>query len=102
MPSIESETAARTLLQQHSDPYLRTSLWSAGCIDKLAIHDDVLQVSVRLGFPATQYRVELADALTRLLGAAGIRKVNVDVDWAVQAQARTTTAQALPNIKNII
>jgi ATP-binding protein involved in chromosome partitioning len=104
MPTTERDAAAEQLLQQYFDAYLRTSLWSAGCIDRWSIDDDTLHVAVRLGFPAARYGEELVRALgAQLGGLSGINRVDVAVQWAVQPRAKPAAAvQALPQIKNVI
>jgi len=100
---IERERAVIALLQQNSDPYLGSDLWSSGCIDKILLTGDEVRIAVRLAFPAARYRSELIDRLAALVSTlTWVKKADIDVAWSVAAPISQRNLPKVGQVKNII
>ena len=101
--ATDHERAITALLQQNPDSYLRSDLWSSGCIEKIAVTDHDVRVSIRLVFPAARYRFELSEQVAALVRTLPwTQKVDVDVEWAVTAPVSQRNLSPVKQVKNII
>ena len=78
-----------------------------GVIKQCQVKADQVQVHVRLGYPASSLREEIAGQIKELVQAvAGVREagaaVDVKVDWAVRAARPQEGTRSLPEVRNII
>jgi ATP-binding protein involved in chromosome partitioning len=94
---------ARALLAERLDPVIEQDLVSAGAVANMTLDGGVLEITLRLGFPAQRYGRELeAEFGTLLGGLAGVSQVKVKVEWDVEARSVQPGLQPLPGIRNII
>jgi len=99
----ETIDRARALLAERIDPVLEQDLVSAGAINDLSLEDGVLDIKLRLGFPADRYEKELQKEFSELLGALpGVSEIKVETEWDVQARSVQPGLQPLAGIRNII
>ena len=96
-------SAVEQALTHYQDPYLKTDLLSAGCLQSLEIEGDRVRVALRLGYPANNIIKGIEQMLTVALeDVAGVAAASVTVDWAVQASPTQGGTPGLANVKNII
>jgi ATP-binding protein involved in chromosome partitioning len=110
--STEIEHAIIAAIKANPEPILGGDLWSTGAIDSLSAVDGHVKFTVRLGFPAAHYGVELAARLKALIAVVPqVKTVDIDVQWQVTSRSAKPQAQPSPTppirtpiaqIKNII
>ena len=95
--------AVEKALAHYQDPYLKTDLLSAGCLQSLEIEGDRVKVKLRLGYAANNITKGIEQMLTVALeDVPGVAAAAVMVDWAVKASPTQGGAPGLANVKNII
>lgn len=102
MTSID-RSAVEQALTRYQDPYLKTDLLSAGCLQSLQITDGRVSVELLLGYAADNLVKGIEQMLTVALeDVPGVESAQVKVGWAVQAAPSQGAIPALANVKNII
>ena len=90
-------------LKDVQDPGSGQDLVAARAIENVTVDGDAVQVAIRLGYPAKGIRDELAQAveacLTQLDSGA---RVEVEVDWEIQAHSVQKNLKPMENIKNVL
>ena len=89
-------------LAQFVDPYLESDLVAAKAVKNIVVNNGDVTVDIVLGYPARGYQAKLADALKKLITAAGASKATVNVLYKVEAHGVQKGVKPLPGIKNII
>jgi ATP-binding protein involved in chromosome partitioning len=94
---------ARSLLAARVDPVIEQDLVSAGAVAGLELKDGVMNVVLRLGFPADRYERELQAEFGKLFeGLPGVSAVKVEIQWDVETRSVQPGLQPLAGIRNII
>jgi ATP-binding protein involved in chromosome partitioning len=90
-------------LKAYLEPHLGANLGASNAIDRVAVQAGVVEVELRLGFPADRYGLKLAAQLQAELNQlAGVTHSKVRVGWQVQPRGGRGSMPPLPHIKNII
>jgi ATP-binding protein involved in chromosome partitioning len=90
-------------LQEYIDPYMGTDLVSAKTVRNVMIEGDQVVVDVVLGFPAGDYKDELAAKLKEMVESLdGVTQARVNVSTAIQAHSVQKGVKTISGIKNII
>jgi ATP-binding protein involved in chromosome partitioning len=101
--NTQPESILREAVESYVDPYLGLELRAAGALRGLELDAERLHITLALGFPAQRYRDELATAIEqRVRPLAGSRRVVVDVEWQVAANAAAGKQRPIQGIRNII
>jgi ATP-binding protein involved in chromosome partitioning len=90
-------------LQEYIDPYMGKDLVSAKTVRNVMIEGDQVVVDVVLGFPAGDYKDELAAKLKEMVESLdGVTQARVNVSTAIQAHSVQKGVKTISGIKNII
>jgi ATP-binding protein involved in chromosome partitioning len=90
-------------LKEYIDPYMEKDLVSTKCVRNVMIEDDQVVVDIVLGFPAGEYKEELAARLKEMVESIdGVAKSRINVSVAVQAHSVQKGVKTISGIKNII
>jgi ATP-binding protein involved in chromosome partitioning len=85
------------------DLNLGKDLVAAKVVQGIHIEGDQVRVALVLGYPAKGYKAQLANMISTAVGGIeGVRGVQVDISWKIQAHAVQKSAKRMQNIKNII
>ena len=96
-------SAVEKALTHYQDPYLKTDLLSAGCLQSLQIEGNRVNVEMRLGYAANNIVKGIEQMLTVAVeDVPGVESASVKVDWAVKASPTQGGTSSLANVKNII
>ena len=102
MGSIE-KSAVQALLSTVIDPHNGVDLVAGKAVKAIEIHDNNVNVSLQLGYPAKSYLPQLQASVREVLQALpGIGAVSVEVDVVITGHAVQQSLKPLPNVKNII
>lgn len=96
-------SAVEQALARYQDPYLKTDLLSAGCLQSLEIDGRRVSAQLTLGYAAGN----IVKGIEQMLSVAvedvpGVETASVTVDWAVRAAPAAGGVPGLANVKNII
>lgn len=98
-----SKEQVEALLKEVNDRYLEQDIVTLNQVKAIDINDGKVFVRVQHGYPAGEYRDELAAEIKEKLEAAdGIDSVEVNVETRVAAHAVQKTLKRIDGIKNII
>ena len=90
-------------LKDVQDPGSGQDLVAAGALENVTVDGDAVQVAIRLGYPAKGIRDELAQAVeARLAQLDGGARIEVGVDWEIQAHSVQKNLKPMENIKNVL
>ena len=96
-------SAVEKALTRYQDPYLKTDLLSAGCLQSLNIDGGQVSVELVLGYAADNIVKGIEQMLTVALeDVPGVESASVKVGWAVKAAPTQGNTPGLANVKNII
>ena len=92
-----------TKLKEYIDPYMDKDLVSTKSVRNIMIEGDQVVVDIVLGFPAGDYKEELAARLKEMVESIdGVAKSRINVSVAVQAHSVQKGVKTISGIKNII
>ncbi len=101
--SSPSQKDIEAVLKTYQDPYLKTDLVSAGCLDFLTIENGKVQASIVLGYPATHLSAGIAQLLTsKVEDIDGVSSVDIQVSWQVNSAPVQGNLETMAGVKNII
>ncbi len=90
-------------LSEVEDVNLEQDLMSAGFVKDIKISEDLIDVSLELGYPALGYQDELiASVKSRLEQVDGVGTVNVDLGFDIISHSVQKGVKPLNNVKNTI
>lgn len=90
-------------LKDVRDPGSGQDLVAARALENVTVDGDAVQVAIRLGYPAKGIRDELAQAVeARLAQLDGGARIEVEVDWEIQAHSVQKNLKPMENIKNVL
>ena len=96
-------SAVEQALARYQDPYLKTDLLSAGCLQSLDIDGGRVSAQLTLGYAAGNIVRGIEQMLTVAVeDVAGVDSATVRVDWTVRAAPTQGGVPGLANVKNII
>lgn len=102
MPQTSREQV-ENVLRGLIDPHLNQDPLSAGCVQDIRIDQNSVEVDVRLGYAANQFKTGWAQMLQMQLEQLdGVSDAKVTVDWTVPAQAGMAGHDVLSQVKNVI
>lgn len=90
------------VLKGVTDRYLEKDIVSANQVKDITIDGDKVAVRVVQGYPAGNYRNEMADTIQSALAAAGVANADVQVETQIAAHAVQKSVKRKDGIKNII
>ncbi len=98
-----SKEQVEDALKDVQDPGSGQDLVTSRALENVTVDGDAVQVAIRLGYPAKGIRDELAQAVeTRLAQLDGGPRVEVEVDWEIQAHSVQKNLKPMENIKNVL
>ncbi|MCY3852227.1 MAG: iron-sulfur cluster carrier protein ApbC [Gammaproteobacteria bacterium] len=98
-----SKEQVEDALKDVQDPGSGQDLVTSRALENVTVDGDAVQVAIRLGYPAKGIRDELAQAVeTRLAQLDGGARVEVEVDWEIQAHSVQKNLKPMENIKNVL
>ena len=98
-----SRERIESALKDVRDPGLGQDLMAARALKDVVVDGDAIRVEIRLGYPADGIRHELARAVeARLARLDGEARIEVEVDWEVQAHSVQKNLKPMENIKNVL
>ncbi|MDE0153352.1 MAG: iron-sulfur cluster carrier protein ApbC [Gammaproteobacteria bacterium] len=98
-----SKEQVEDALKDVRDPGSGQDLVTSRALENVTVDGDAVQVAIRLGYPAKGIRDELAQAVeTRLAQLDGGARVEVEVDWEIQAHSVQKNLKPMENIKNVL
>jgi len=98
-----TKESVMALLAEINDENSGLDLVSAGVVREVVIHEDRVNVKIRLGYPMANQCVELADLIkTRLESDAGIVTASVNVSFKVMPHKVQNDLKPLESIANVI
>ena len=101
--SQASHAAVEAVIREYQDPYLKTDLFSAGCVKSLTVEANKVQLVVTLNYPAEGLCQGVAQLLTsKIDNIAGIESVDVQVSWQVSSAPVQGELETMKGVKNII
>lgn len=91
------------VLQGIIDPHVDTNLVAAKSVKNISIEGGQVKIEIVLGYPANQYKQELASLIQhKVESALGLTAVQVDVSWKIVAHSVQRGLKPINSIKNII
>ena len=98
-----TKESVMALLAEINDENSGLDLVSAGVVREVVIHEDRVNVKIRLGYPMANQCVELADLIkTRLESDAGIVTASINVSFKVMPHKVQNDLKPLESIANVI
>ena len=98
-----SKEQVEDALKDVQDPGSGQDLVTSRALENVTVDGDAVQVAIRLGYPAKGIRDELAQAVeTRLAQLDGGARIEVEVDWEIQAHSVQKNLKPMENIKNVL
>ncbi len=98
-----SKEQVEDALKDVQDPGSGQDLVASRALENVTVDGDAVQVAIRLGYPAKGIRDELAQAVeTRLAQLDGGARIEVEVDWEIQAHSVQKNLKPMENIKNVL
>ena len=98
-----SKEQVEDALKDVQDPGSGQDLVAARALENVTVDGDAVQVAIRLGYPAKGIRDELAQAVeARLTQLDGGARIEVGVDWEIQAHSVQKNLKPMENIKNVL
>jgi ATP-binding protein involved in chromosome partitioning len=101
---VSNETQIRSIIEAYRDPYLGCALGEAGVLKVLSVDNNTIAATFEFGFPLGRYEQQLRAELERTLRsqAGAGRRIDLKLDWNVQARAVQKGVQRHPAVKNVI
>lgn len=101
--SAVTRAAVEAALRQYTDPYLNQDPVSAGCVERIDIQGDRVQVALCLGYAAGLFQAGWAHTLQQALEALPqVASAQVKVRSQIAAHKAQAQVPAMANVKNII
>ena len=98
-----SKEQVEDALKDVQDPGSGQDLVTSRALENVTVDGDAVQVAIRLGYPAKGIQDELAQAVeTRLAQLDGGARVEVEVNWEIQAHSVQKNLKPMENIKNVL
>ena len=98
-----SKEQVEDALKDVQDPGSGQDLVTSRALENVTVDGDAVQVAIRLGYPAKGIRDELAQAVeTRLAQLDDGARIEVEVDWEIQAHSVQKNLKPMENIKNVL
>ena len=98
-----SKEQVEDALKDVQDPGSGQDLVTSRALENVTVDGDAVQVMIRLGYPAKGIRDELAQAVeTRLAQLDGGARIEVEVNWEIQAHSVQKNLKPMENIKNVL
>lgn len=90
-------------IRSYQDPYLKSNLLDAGCLESLNVDNGNVSVSLLLGYPARGLCEEVARVLaSEIENVEGVQSARVSVNWKVDPAPVQGELEAMAGVKNII
>lgn len=94
-----NESDIRARLETYKDPYLGGNWFAAKAIKRIDIRGNIIDLSVRLGYPVDQIKAEIVRHLQSFFPEI---TVNLQLEWQIASHAVQAGQTGFPHIKNII
>jgi len=100
--SVASREQVESILSEIVDPNSKESIVSSKSVKDITINDDVVSITVQLGYPAEGNKQKLINTITAAFDEHGISKPNVKISSKIVSHSVQQGVQLLPNVKNTI
>lgn len=100
---MSDKAAVEALLKEVVDPHTGKDLLAGGAIHDVSVAGDKAVIDVVLGYPARGFIARLTGMIKEKLQALpGVRDVEVNVSWEIQAHAVQKSLKPMESVKNVI
>ena len=100
--SVVSHEEVESILSGIVDPSSNENIISSKSVKDITISDDVVSITVQLGYPAEGNKQELTNAITTAFDDQGISKPIVKIFSKIVSHSVQQGVKLLPNVKNTI
>ncbi|MBD1550633.1 iron-sulfur cluster carrier protein ApbC [Pseudomonas typographi] len=98
-----TQAAVEAVLRQYTDPYLDQDPVSAGCVERIEVQGERVEVALCLGYAAGLFHAGWAQTLQNAIEALpGVASARVSVRTDIAAHKAQGQVPAMANVKNII
>ena len=101
--SQASHAAVEAAIREYQDPYLKTDLFSAGCVKSLIVDAGKAQLEVVLNYPAEGLCRGVSQLLSsKIENIGGIESVDARVGWQISSAPVQGELETMKGVKNIV